>query len=505
MKLALILFLLFLGPCFSLNSGIRAYIRAVSGTRVESAAGSSSSTVDATPAVYADDLYGVLGVSKNSTSREIKSAYWQLATKYHPDRDDSPQALEIFRNASYAYQILGKDKKTRDLYDSKSDTKGFLGALEELGSDVMVPLARDVAVPLITLTAQSFGSFAMPIFKDALETADAAIQAAFEEDETTAGVGRDVGRGGGTTELSASSTISSRAGTTGRNGVTRERVLATTRTAWTAAARKKASSDGGGGGREEGQDNRVGAQGWGFTAAAQRAANAIERTSTEQAERRRRERIENAESRLRDAKAELEDVLRSEEEMSIDLPRLNELVDSASVRSTQALNAEAEAEEALKECLKSLMLTETSMQDSRRDMDQLKECQQATVADVEAVRDELVALESLVVETKQKLVNLQEAIEAMGHDESANTKALESMESDKAAHDLLQREAEQRLAACRRERVDANEVLDKSSRQRDMVVTRLARQGDYRTLLERKVAQFTQKLKAVTEANKKEK
>ena len=102
------------------------------------------------PSLYADDLYGVLDVPKNSTQREIKDAYWKLAVQYHPDRDDSEEALQIFRNASYAYQVLGKDPKTRSIYDNKGNTVSFLEAIEEVGEIVKAksPILDRPGMPL---------------------------------------------------------------------------------------------------------------------------------------------------------------------------------------------------------------------------------------------------------------------------------------------------------------------------------------------------------------------
>ncbi|CAN0112486.1 unnamed protein product, partial [Discosporangium mesarthrocarpum] len=63
--------------------------------------------------VDTEELYNILGVSKDATEGEIKKAYRKLALKNHPDKGGDP---EQFKEITMAYEILS-DPKKRQLYD----------------------------------------------------------------------------------------------------------------------------------------------------------------------------------------------------------------------------------------------------------------------------------------------------------------------------------------------------------------------------------------------------
>jgi molecular chaperone DnaJ len=63
------------------------------------------------------DYYEVLGVEREATDQQIKSAYRKLALKYHPDRNPGDhKAEESFKEAAEAYAVLA-DREKRSLYD----------------------------------------------------------------------------------------------------------------------------------------------------------------------------------------------------------------------------------------------------------------------------------------------------------------------------------------------------------------------------------------------------
>jgi len=63
------------------------------------------------------DYYAVLGVARDATAQEIKSAYRKLAVRYHPDKNPGDtEAEEKFKRAAEAYAVLS-DPERRASYD----------------------------------------------------------------------------------------------------------------------------------------------------------------------------------------------------------------------------------------------------------------------------------------------------------------------------------------------------------------------------------------------------
>jgi len=85
-----------------------------------------------------EDYYETLGISRNATLEEIKTAYRRLALKYHPDKNPGNHAAEEnFKRLSEAYQVLA-DMEKRQLYDlyghaglAGMDVSGF-GGFEDI-------------------------------------------------------------------------------------------------------------------------------------------------------------------------------------------------------------------------------------------------------------------------------------------------------------------------------------------------------------------------------------
>ena len=77
------------------------------------------------------DYYEVLGVARDADAKTIKDRFRELAMKYHPDRNKSPDAEAHFKEIAEAYAILSDPKKRAD-YDSR----GFAGVADFSAEDL---------------------------------------------------------------------------------------------------------------------------------------------------------------------------------------------------------------------------------------------------------------------------------------------------------------------------------------------------------------------------------
>ena len=76
------------------------------------------------------DHYTALGLSSAATLDEVKKAFRQKASFWHPDKNPDPQAAERFRAVQQAYEVLADadkrqaydDNRRRNLLDSPIDT-----------------------------------------------------------------------------------------------------------------------------------------------------------------------------------------------------------------------------------------------------------------------------------------------------------------------------------------------------------------------------------------------
>ncbi|KAG8076189.1 hypothetical protein GUJ93_ZPchr0006g42363 [Zizania palustris] len=110
----------------------------------------------AATAVQRRDPYEVLGVGRNATDQEIKSAFRRMALKYHPDKSgDDPVASDMFQEVTFSYNILSDPDKRRQY-----DTSGF-EAIESDSQELELDLSSLNAVN--TMFAAIFSKLGVPI------------------------------------------------------------------------------------------------------------------------------------------------------------------------------------------------------------------------------------------------------------------------------------------------------------------------------------------------------
>jgi DnaJ-class molecular chaperone len=65
------------------------------------------------------DHYAALGLDSAATLADIKKAFRQKASFWHPDKNADPQAAERFRKVQQAYELLSDADKRQDYDDNR--------------------------------------------------------------------------------------------------------------------------------------------------------------------------------------------------------------------------------------------------------------------------------------------------------------------------------------------------------------------------------------------------
>jgi curved DNA-binding protein len=133
------------------------------------------------------DYYSILGVSKNASDKELKSAYKKLSMQHHPDRTGGSD--EKFKQVNEAYSTL-KDPRKRQEYDNPPQQQfNTQQRQQQRNQDVTLNYSLKFS-EVFTGTAVSL-QYKLPSGK--MEFLDAAIPAGVQHGSTVrfAGLGDD--------------------------------------------------------------------------------------------------------------------------------------------------------------------------------------------------------------------------------------------------------------------------------------------------------------------------
>ncbi|KAJ1565498.1 hypothetical protein HK096_002447 [Nowakowskiella sp. JEL0078] len=100
------------------------------------------------------EYYDLLGVKADATAGQIKKGYYLMAMKYHPDKNDSPDAEAKFKLISEAYQVLSEPQR-RSHYNAYGKSTGNSDSVfidpeeffkQQFGGDKFVDLIGEISI-----------------------------------------------------------------------------------------------------------------------------------------------------------------------------------------------------------------------------------------------------------------------------------------------------------------------------------------------------------------------
>ncbi|KAI4827299.1 hypothetical protein KUCAC02_030704 [Chaenocephalus aceratus] len=132
-------------------------------------------SVQLVSAASENDPYKILGVGRSASQAEIKKAYKTLAKEWHPDKNKSPGAEDMFIKVSKSYEILSNEERRSnfDRYGQTDDSQpfghsqhqGFRGSHNSFYFDESFfhfPRSRDFADSKYLLHHAQFNSDVLP-------------------------------------------------------------------------------------------------------------------------------------------------------------------------------------------------------------------------------------------------------------------------------------------------------------------------------------------------------